>query len=355
MTYIFLTIFLFLLLYVLKDKKLARNQIYYIVLLGLFLFSAYRYQVGCDWYGYYKLYLKMQNWDMITLLNSRDPLSHLIVYFVFKVGLPYPYIFIPFSLLFFIGVHIFARKQPDRLSFLILLFPVLIINMTMSGVRQAAAIGIICIAFSAFVDKRPVRFIFLVFLATAFHSSAIIFSLLLPFASGIYNKYRFILFVAIALFGTIGFTYTNNFQYAVNAYIGSGREAFGALFRVMILELSIIYFYLFVNNKWKNTFPNDYGLVNLCALGILLLLLLLPISTIISDRLSYYFIPIQAMIFARLPYLPFKRNHSTYIALPYLGIIIFFIFWTQFSWHFHECYLPYKSWILGLPGGNILR
>ena len=61
------------------------------------------------------------------------------------------------------------------------------------------------------------------------------------------------------------------------------------------------------------------------------------------------------MIFARIPYLPFKTNHTLYIVLPYLGILLVFLVWTQISWHFQECYIPYKSWILGLPDGNILR
>ena len=355
MVYIVITGFLFLLRYILRNKRDGRNQIYYVVLLGLFLFSTYRYQVGCDWYGYYKLFLKMPNWDTIKALTSRDPISHLIIYYVSKAGLPYPYIYIPFGLVFFIGIHILARRQPDPLGFLILLFPILITNMTMSGVRQAAAIGIVCIALVAFIDKRPLRFIFFIFLAAAFHSSAIIFLILLPFTSGHYDNIRFTIAAITTLFGSIVLAYTNNFQYVVNAYIDTGREAYGSIFRIGLLVISSIYFYLFAKNKWKNTFPNDYGLVNLCAVGIFITLFLVPISTIISDRFAYYFIPIQAMIFARLPYLPFKRNHSIYVALPYLGIAIFFIVWTQISWHFHECYIPYKSWILGLPGGNILK
>lgn len=355
MVYIFITGFLFLLLYILKNEQLVRNQFYYVILLVLFLFSTYRYQVGCDWYGYYKLFIKMPKYDFITAITSRDPLSHLIIYLIETANLPYPYIYIPFGIIFFVGIHILAKKQPDPLSFLVLLFPILIINMAMSGVRQAAAIGIVCIALSAFIDRRPGRYTFFIFLATTLHSSAIIFLLLLPFASGRYNNTRFAIAATFTLLGSILLAYTNDFQYAVNAYIGSGREAYGAVFRLSFLVISAIYFYLFVKNKWKYTFPNDYGLINLGAIGIFITLLLVPISTIISDRFGYYFIPIQAMIFARLQYLPFKKNHSLYVVLPYLGTMVFFIVWTQFSWHFQECYIPYKSWIFGMPEGNILR
>ena len=53
MFYLGLTITLFLLRYALVGKTVFSNQVYFIVLVGLFLFSAFRYQVGCDWSGYY--------------------------------------------------------------------------------------------------------------------------------------------------------------------------------------------------------------------------------------------------------------------------------------------------------------
>ena len=72
------------------------------------------------------------------------------------MGLPLPSFAISLSsAIFFLGVHVLARRQPDPLGFLVLLFPILIINMPMSGIRQGAAIGLLCIAFVAFIDRRP--------------------------------------------------------------------------------------------------------------------------------------------------------------------------------------------------------
>lgn len=355
MVYIVITVFLFFLRYILKSQEVARNQIYYLVLLLLFLFSTFRFQVGCDWYGYYKLFMRSENYDFYKSLLTRDPLSMVIYYFTHKMDLLYPYVFIPFTLIFFIGVHVLARRQLDPLGFLVLLFPILIINMTMSGVRQAAAIGIICIAIAAFIDRRSIRFTFFVFIATLFHSSAIIFLLLIPFASGHYNNNRIAVSVFVTLLVSIVFTNSYDFQYAVNAYVGTGREAYGAVFRVGVLALSGLYFFLFIKKKWKITFPNDYSIVSLGSIGMIFTLLLIPLSTIISDRFGYYFIPIQAMIFARLPYLTFRKNHSLYVMLPYLGILVVFLVWTLTSWHFKECYIPYKSWIFGIPDGEMLR
>ncbi|NBB99157.1 MAG: EpsG family protein, partial [Alphaproteobacteria bacterium] len=82
--------------------------------------------------------------------------------------------------------------------------------------------------------------------------------------------------------------------------------------------------------------------------------LLIPVSTVIGDRFGYYLIPIQAMIFARIPFLQFRTNAALHAALPYLGLLLVFTVWTQLSWHFQQCYIPYQTWIFGFPGGNLV-
>ena len=355
MIYIAITIFLFLLRYVLKNDNVARNQVYYIIFLALFLFSTFRYQVGCDWSGYYYMYLKVIEYDLNKVIASKDPISHLVFYFVNKMGLPYPYVNIPFGIIFFIGIYMFSRRQPDPLSFIVFLFPILIINMPMSGIRQAAAIGIICLSFVAFIDRKPITFILYIIFAAGFHSSALIFLFLLPFATGRFNNSRLIISLLLAIPGLGLFVLLESAQQAARVYIGTGREAYGAVFRVGFLFLSGIYFLLFLKQKWKRNFNKDYSLASLGALGMIVTIFLIPISTIISDRFSYYFIPIQAMIFARLPYLPFRNFHSLHIVLPYIGILAIFLIWTMISFHFQKCYNPYDSWIFGYFGEKILK
>ena len=67
MFYLGVTNILFLLRYALAGRGRARVQIYYPVLFGLFLFSAFRYQVGCDWSGYYFQYVGAADFDWSTL------------------------------------------------------------------------------------------------------------------------------------------------------------------------------------------------------------------------------------------------------------------------------------------------
>jgi hypothetical protein len=347
MTYLGVTYALFLLRYALAGHMAFRRQIYFFILFGLFLFTAFRYQVGCDWSGYYNQFQQadIKNWTSIATGN--EPIWWTILGFIKQWGLPYPVINIVSSCVFFIGVHVLARRQPDPLGFLVLLFPILIINMPMTAINQGAAIGILCIAFVSFIDRRPAWFIFWLILAVGFHSSAMIFLLLLPLATGRYTRRRLIFAAILAIPSMLFIASTDAAAVATSLYIERERNSNGAVFRLGILGLSSFYFFFFVRKKWMRTFPKDYALVSIGAIGMALSFSLLPISSVISDRFGYYLIPIQTIMFARLPFLPFHVNKGLYSALPYLGLLIVFTVWSRLSWHFQQCYIPYQSWLFG--------
>lgn len=352
MLYVGLTNILFVLRYALAKQGGARKQIYAVVLFSLFLFSAFRYKVGCDWAGYYFQYAVAADFDWSTLTRIQEPIWWAILAWINQSGLPYPTANVISSAVFFSGIHVLARRQPDPLGFLVLLFPILIINMPMSGIRQGAAIGLICIAFTAFIDRRPVKYAIWVVLAAGFHASALIFMLLLPVATGRYTRGRLMLAALLALPGAYFLASSDAAEVASSRYIDSGIDAAGATFRVGILGLSALYFFLFVRKKWLATCPEDYSLASIGAIGMALAFLLVPVSTVIGDRFGYYLIPMQAMIFARLPFLPFRRNAALHSALPYLGLLFVFTVWSQLSGHFQSCYIPYQTWVFGFPGGD---
>ena len=353
MFYILLTAFLFVLSFIFQpNSHKSYTKIYYFVFFGLFLFSAFRYEVGCDWFSYENMFgigpdLDMFSWSFIQ--KEREQLFWLFIIWLNNLNLPYPFINIISSAIFFTGVHILAQRQPSPLSFLVLIFPFLIINMPMSGIRQGAAIGLICIAIVAIIDKRPKHFLLWVSLATGLHVSAFIFYALLPFATGRYTNVRYVLASLLTVFVVTILFYTGSAKQASMAYVGSlYYEAFGAPYRVGMLTVSGLYFFLFVKKKWQQNFPQDYGIIKLGALGMIVMIFLVPLSSVISDRYGYYLIPFQAMIFARLPYFSFKSNKLLICLLPYLGLFVVFIVWTQISYHFNRCYIPYDNWIFGL-------
>lgn len=103
-----------------------------------------------------------------------------------------------------------------------------------------------------------------------------------------------------------------------------------------------------MRRAWKREFLEDYQFVTIGSVGMMSIGALLPVSTVIADRLGYYLVPLQVMIFARIPWMQSLPSRAILAAAPYLGLLVFFFVWTIRSGHFQQCYIPYQSWIFGM-------
>ncbi|WP_448579499.1 EpsG family protein [Thermaurantiacus sp.] len=348
---IYVTVYAALILFRLAlvgQPKLAR-QVYPIILSLLFLFSAFRFEVGCDWSGYLKQWEIQQDSSFRDALDASEPLWWAVMEIVHSLGLPYPWVNVVSSAMFFAGAHSLARRQPDRLSFLILLYPVLILQMPMSGIRQGVAIGIMCVAYGAFIDRRLVKYVALTLLAAGFHSSALILLLLAPLVRGELSLGRLLLALPLALVGGAVLLTGEIAAVAAERYLNSGVEAGGGIYRVGILTISGLLYLILMRKRWARDFPRD---AKLALIGSLIMVAALPIvvvSSVIGDRIAYYMIPLQAMIFARIPFL-FKGKIRLILASgPYLGLGALLSYWVYASFIYVICYREYRSWLLGFP------
>lgn len=347
--YISILIGIFLLRFAVGKSRTQTQIAYWFTLIFLFVFSAFRFEVGCDWTGYLRQYYVYGSVPLAALTQQTEPLWVGLYSLQTLWELDYPWINVASSFIFFAGAHVMARREPNPLAFLVLLFPVLIINMPMSGIRQGAAIGIMFIAFMAFVDRALVRFVILVFVAAAFHSSALIFALLAPLVTGEYSRARLFLAVFLAIPGAIFLFGSEEAELAASRYINTGVDAAGAIFRIGVLGLSGLYFLWFLRRKWETAFPKELKLVMIGALMMIGSFLILPVSSVIADRIAYYLIPVQAIIFARIPYFQWRGNKQIHVIFPYVLLFLMFFSWTSLSGLFEFCYRPYQTWIFGYP------
>ncbi len=340
MTYYLTYVGLLLTAYLGGSGATVRQSLYWASLLGLFVFSGFRYEVGCDWSGYW--------FNFITPIRGyyeaftwSEPGHWSLIYFLRQTGLPYPYLNVATSAIFFVGLHALARRQPNPLAVLALAFPILIINMPMSGIRQGVAIGFMCLAFVAFMDRRLIVYVAWVLAGSLFHSSALAFLLFAPFVVGRLTSRNVVLSSLLAIPGVFGLLQTEAAELAQSRYILREIDAAGAAFRLGILSLTGLFFLWFLQPAWKREFPSDYKLAVIGSWLMVGFFGLFFVSTVIGDRFGYYLIPIQIMIFARIPYLRTLRDRQIWSLAPYAGLTLVFIVWTQLSWHFNQCYIPY--------------
>jgi len=313
---------------------------YWALLVAFFLFVGFRDQVGCDWWSYLRNWNQQIPRDFASILELSEPGYWLLIETLQLLGLPYIYLNVVTTAMFFIGLHALAIRQPNPLAFLVLALPILIINMPMSAVRQGAAIGFVALAFVAFIDRSLIRYVLWVIVGSLFHSSALLFLLLSPFVFGAFTKKNLIISAMLAAPGVAVLAQSDSAELASDRYINTGIDAAGAAYRLGLLAITGAAYFLFIEKRWRRLFPVDYKLMSVGALLMVAFAGMFAISTVIGDRFGYYLIPIQLMLFARLPYLYPRGQISIF---PYVILTLVFIVWTQNSVQFENCYIPYGN------------
>ncbi|MGB3739966.1 MAG: EpsG family protein, partial [Pontixanthobacter sp.] len=312
---------------------------YWALLVFLFLFVAFRFDVGCDWGSYVGIFYAEQSSTVADAFETRQPFYVISLLALGDLGFSYLSFNVLGAVLFFAGIAVMARRQVDPLAFLILCFPVLIINMPMSGVRQGIAIGLMCVAYMEFARERTVPYVIWVALAAAFHSSAMVFLALTPLIPqmSIHKRIGYILVLLVP--GVLALLGTETFEVANSRYLESDLESGGALFRILPLTICGLLWGLVLRREWLQRFPKDAKLAMVGVLMMVGVIALMPLSSVIADRIAYYLMPLQAMIFARIPFLDISLRRIWSIA-PYAMLLVLFIAWSQLSSHFDTCYLP---------------
>jgi hypothetical protein len=340
----------YLLLSVLVPLGSARGRkniaLLVLVTMLLFLFVGFRWQVGCDWGGYENIFEITRQSTVEEAISNREPGFTLLNIFIHNLKLDYFWVNVVGAFLFFLGLFLFARRQENPLAIMALSFPVLIMNMPMSGVRQGIAIGFFMIAINAYRDGRRVLFAALVLLGGTFHQSAFLFLGLTP----LIRLRKTVLTVAGAALLTLPALYflaTGAIGFYAERYGGDAADAAGAPFRTALLAIVGLMFLVFFRRRWREKYPDDYEVFLIASVLMIVTLPLALYFSIIGDRLGYYLIPFQIVVLARIPQLVARdKLRPLYAVAPYIGFFIFFVAWISLSPLFEGCYVPYWSVLL---------
>ena len=162
----------------------------------------------------------------------------------------------------------------------------------MSGIRQGAAIGMMCLGFVAFMDKKLLSYIFFTFMAIGFHTSALIFLALAPFVHSQFSIKRLFLAVLLSL-PMLFILYQSSIAEIISVrYLDTEYEAAGAVYRLGSLLISSIVFFLFFKNKIKALFQKEYSIL---VLGFLIYdALAISNARSNASTLRFAFVPNQA-------------------------------------------------------------
>lgn len=317
---------------------------FWILMLVLYvLFMGLRDVVGGDWLNYLeKFNLEAYGMTYMDALEHGDPgywllqvLAHDYKWGIHGVNT----IGAIFSLT---GLIVFVRRLPNPwLGFTIAISYAVVVVM-FGYVRQGIALGFVFWGIVALGDKRFLRFVFLIILAASFHKSAVVMIGLGLFQQGKGKIFKVVAIIIIAV-GVYAAFMSGNEGYLVKQYVDAKMQSSGALIRV-IMNLIPGLIFLWYRKEWQRQYT-DYGFWHLIALGSIASLFLVGFASTAVDRMALYFIPIQIVVFSRLPYLNkhFSVKLITLIVILYYGLAYFV--WLNFAanayaWH------PYNNLLL---------
>jgi hypothetical protein len=243
-------------------------------------------------------------------------------------------------------VH-FARRQPNRWLACLVAIPYLVIVVGMGYTRQAVAIALMMMAIVAFTGERFIRTLVLISSAVLFHKTALIIIplLLLTIArtraaiAGVMLISMMILYYVFL--GSSLDRLMENYEDANYDSAGAAvRLAMNVVPAVIFLPLQRRFGFSEIERKlWRN--------FALAAVAAALALLIFQSSTAV-DRLALYLVPLQVVVFSRLPYMA-GLNSSTRFTLiaaviGYSAAVQFV--WLQFATH-ADAWLPYQIYTFG--------
>ena len=337
----------------LRDVSLRTWQNNRILLLAFFViltvFIGFRNDVGCDW-DTYSLY-GGQYTTFADAAVMRDPAFHLVGTAIVKSGLPYyPWINVFTALVVMYGIYSLVKGRAENLLYLAMIFAVLIVGLSMSGIRQAIAAGFLLVSFQRLLGSRYIASGIFCLLAALFHSSAIIFLLFFILSSrfGLYTKIFLMLVMAAGFIAVI--IPSEAASVAVNRYTETEVESQGALFRLGVLLIYAAIYALFLRQPLAKYDTQILRFTDFSsgAVAIMVALTLvggIGVSSVVMDRIGLYFWPFVTFgIVATLPCLPTARRYMFAWGLQAMSLV-YFITWSQLGNKFDGCYTPYQNFL----------
>lgn len=317
-------------------------------MLFLLWFMGARYYVGCDFGSYLNRFQNLPvDFDLASALISVEPGFEILISGIRSLGLDYMWLNMTAATITLAAYFVFLRHHYNPLMILALLFPIIILQLSMSGIRQGIAVALLMLATVHF--QRGERFLtgLWILLGAQFHASVLMF---LPIAFLVGRQVTTVrLIVGVILFtplvailmGDRITTYQDRYIDQVYGDMSSG----GAFVRYgLSLVPSVLFFSL--RRKLRVVFPTQYELMKIFSLITLSLLPVGLVSSLILHRLNFYIMPFCIMTLVAMSHVAFPRSQQLLgRLLPALIYGGYSLSWQMTSRHADICFIPYQNYL----------
>lgn len=313
------------------------------------LMIGLRWKIGPDWGSYiliYKYTGLISFWDAAT---HEDPAFYIMNWLLQEVRAPFWCVNLVCGLVFTAGLAAFCTRQPNAWLAFLVAFPYLVIVVGMSGIRQSAAIGLLCFALNAYEQNRLGRATLLIVAAALFHASALLMAPLCALSFSRNRLLQSLILIAVLVIAWLFFV--RSFGGYADRYSSARIQSAGIWYRLAMNTLPAVIFLLYQRGfKLDETQRLFWRNMSLATLALFPLAVILPSNTAV-DRFVLYLFPLQLFVLPRLDQVTASSRSvvvtTTIPVIAYAAIVqlVFLEFATYGSF-----YNPYRS-ILDRPAG----
>lgn len=327
----------------------------------IFTFLSLRFDYGNDYSGYLSFFLEINSyknidvsdlnikgieygWLFLNLLFGK--LFGKIGFFVLTVALA---AFTSITLYKFIKKYVPSQYFWFAVFYYVFNYETMLILC--SAMRQAIAITFFILAFDFLYRKKLVQYIFLILIASMFHSSAI-FLLLIYVVNTLNIRVSKVQIILLLVIFASAMTYQQLvkiqlFEFTsvvLNFYSIYEKGEFGdvSLGLGFAINLIILLTTLYILSTIKSNHSNLYSIIIITSILIIPLSIINPMAT----RLNYYLLPIMMIIYPNT----ILTINNKIIKLIFIWIIVLFTIYSFVNFHNSSVHGPhykvYKTWFV---------
>ncbi len=324
----------------------VRPILFYGVAVVFVLFVGLRFRVGTDWINYIYIHQRVGSYPLSDVFTESEPLSYALFWVSSRL---YDSTFltnIVAAIVTLFGIFYFAKRTSYPWISLVSATPYLIIVFSMSGIRQAMAVGVMMFGLAYWNQRGRVSQGLFVVLASLFHTSALINFVLNISTTRLPFLIKFLLVVSFAGLGSLVSSnllfYSDSIDFYQDAYITSEQSIIspGALIHVALIWVPAAIYLL--QRRRISRFVLDDRLMFFGAWATIFLLLVYFLSSTVASRITLYlyFVPMMFYPAFLASLSPQKRGVVTLcIVLVHFGILAIWLLYANNA----APHIPYRN------------
>ena len=332
----------------------ARRVGLLLVALLYFLLVAFRFHVGMDWNNYLYIYESKRTASLADMIFAREPGYGFLMWMARQTGWGMIFINAISGLAFCWGFFAVARQTREPWIAVAIASPLLVVAFAMSATRQALAAGIIFSLMAHWEQRGTLARMLLVLLASLFHFSSIFVMIFVALAARAPGVVRIGGAMLVAGFVAALVRWAPDSVEAYSRlYVGiEGKlSAPGAIFQVAPLAAAALIYFAY-RQAWLRV-NGEIPLYANMAWAALLIVPLIPLSSVGAYRFALYFWPMAMTVYAGVPaIIESGIGRLLYRLCIVIASFALLIGWLQLANNSYA-WLPYRSWLLQPAGARL--